>query len=242
MNYDWIFFDADGTLFDYDAGEAAALRGALESCGLPFDAAIGARYSEINDAIWREFELGEISQERLKTERFERLFAELDVQSDAVVFSRRYLEILAAQTTLLDGAEGVLRDLAGRVEMLLITNGLAEVQQPRFAASSIRDCFSEIVISGEIGLAKPDRAIFDHAFARIGDPPRDRVLMVGDNLGSDILGGVNAGLDTCWYNPKGATNGHDVEPTYEIRELRKIFDILVGGERGCAAPPSLRRG
>jgi HAD superfamily hydrolase (TIGR01549 family) len=110
--------------------------------------------------------------------------------------------------------------------MLLITNGLAEVQQPRFAGSSIRDCFSEIVISGEIGLAKPDRAIFDYALARIGDPPRDRVLMVGDNLGSDILGGVNAGLDTCWFNPGGAANGHGVEPTYEIRELPEILDLL----------------
>ena len=242
MSYDWIFFDADGTLFDYDAGEAEALRGALESCGLPFEVEVGGRYSEINAAIWREFELGEISQERLKTERFERLFSELGVTADAVAFSRRYLEILGRQTALLDGAEAVLRALVGRVEMLLITNGLAEVQQPRFAASSIRDCFSEIVISGEIGLAKPDRAIFDHALDRIGDPPRDRVLMVGDNLGSDILGGFNAGLDTCWYNPKGARNGHDVEPTYEIRELREIFDILVGGERGCRAPSSSRRG
>ncbi len=112
--------------------------------------------------------------------------------------------------------------------MLLITNGLAEVQVPRFAASSIRDCFAEIVISGEIGLAKPDPAIFDFAFERIGRPAKERVLMIGDNLGSDILGGANYGLDTCWYNPSGTLNGHGVEPTYEIRELQSILGIVEG--------------
>ena len=228
MTYDWIFFDADGTLFDYDAAEAAALEGAFKLCNLPFDASIGPRYGEINAGIWREFELGELDQNELKTLRFDRLFAEVGLSADAAVFSGHYLEILGAQTKLLDGAEGVLRDLVGRVGMILITNGLAEVQKPRFAASSIHDCFSQIVISGEIGLAKPDPAIFDVAFERIGRPPRERVLMVGDNLGSDILGGVNYGIDTCWYNPEGLQNGHGVEPMYEIRELREILDVIAG--------------
>ena len=226
MKYDWIFFDADGTLFDYDAAEAAALRGAFECCELPFETRIGARYSEINAAIWREFELGEIHQDELKTLRFDRLFEEVGLRCEAAVFSGHYLQILGRQTTLLAGAEEFLRSLPGGLRLLLITNGLAEVQVPRFAESSIRDCFSEIVISGEIGLAKPDPAIFDFAFERIGRPARDRVLMIGDNLGSDILGGVNYGIDTCWYNPAGQTNGHQVEPTFEIRELDEILDLL----------------
>ncbi len=178
---------------------------------------IGSLYSEINAEIWRDFELGAISQEELKTARFDRLFGAVGVTADSTEFSRHYLEILGAQTDLLDGAENLVRSLAGKVRMLLITNGLAEVQVPRFAASSIHDCFAEIVISGEIGLAKPDPAIFDFAFERIDRPAKERVLMIGDNLASDILGGVNYGLDTCWYNPTGTPNGHGVEPTYEIR-------------------------
>jgi YjjG family noncanonical pyrimidine nucleotidase len=226
VKYDWIFFDADGTLFDYETAEAAALQGAFEACDLPFEASIGSLYSEINAAIWREFELGEVSQAELKTKRFDRLFEAVGLEIDSAAFSASYLEILAAQTILLDGAEDVLDRLAGRVEMVLLTNGLAEVQQPRFSASTIRHFFSEIVISGEIGLAKPDPAIYDHAFNLIGDPPRHRVLMVGDNLGSDILGGANAGIDTCWYNPTGAANGHGVEPDYEIRRLDELIDLV----------------
>jgi 2-haloacid dehalogenase len=102
------------------------------------------------------------------------------------------------------------------------------VQRPRFAASSIGGLFSETVISEEVGLAKPDPAIFDLAFERIGRPPKERVLMVGDNLGLDILGGANYGIDTCWYNPAGEPNGHGVEPRYEIRSLHKLLEIVEG--------------
>jgi len=226
MNYDWIFFDADGTLFDYNAGEAAALSGTFEACGLPFSPEIGALYREINAGIWREFELGEIAQTELKTGRFNRLFASLGVTADAEEFSRRYLTLLGRQTALVDDAEDVVAKLAGSVGLLLITNGLTTVQRPRFAASSIGCFFPEVVISEELGIAKPDPAIFDHAFGRIGRPAKDRVLMVGDNLGSDILGGANYGIDTCWFNPAGLENGHEVEPTYEIKALSEILGIL----------------
>jgi len=226
VSYDWIFFDADGTLFDYDAGEAEAFRGAFFECGLSFEPAFGPLYSEINSAIWREYERGEITQARLKTERFDRLFGAIEVKADSTEFSRRYLKILGRQTALLEDAEEVVSALVGSVDLVLITNGLAEVQRPRFAASSIGSRFTEIVISEEEGVAKPDPAIFDLAFDRIGRPPKERVLMVGDNLGSDILGGFNFGIDTCWFNPAGLANGHDVEPTHVISRLPQLLEIV----------------
>ena len=228
MRYDWIFFDADGTLFDYDTAEAAALQGGFEACGLPYRPEIGPLYSEINAGIWRDYELGSITQTRLKTERFRRLFGVLDLAADPEEFSRRYLEILSRQTALLEDAEEVVSALAGSVKLLLITNGLAEVQRPRFAASTIGMFFSEIVISEEVGIAKPDPAIFELAFDRIGRPARERVLMVGDNLGSDILGGARYGVATCWYNPAGSPNGHEVEPDHVIAGLRQLHAIVAG--------------
>lgn len=226
MSYDWIFFDADGTLFDYDSGQAAALAGAFDVCGLPFGADTGVVYSEINGEIWREYERGEITQAALKTERFRRLFDRLGMAADAGELSASYLAILGRQTILLEGAEEVVATLARHHGLLLITNGLAGVQRPRFAASTIGGAFEATVISEEVGIAKPDPAIFEIALDRVGRPPKDRVLMVGDNLGSDILGGARAGLDTCWYNPGGVPNGHGVEPTHEIRTLRELLEIV----------------
>jgi 2-haloacid dehalogenase len=226
MSYDWVFLDADGTLFDYDAAEAAAIEGAFDACGLRFEASIGRRYSEINAEIWREFERGEISQDALKTERFSRLFDAVGVTADSAVFSRHYLLILSRQAELLDGAEPVVLELARRAQLLLLTNGIAEVQRPRFAAAPFRDCFDEIVISGEVGAAKPDPVIFEAALDRAGRPARHRVLVVGDNLGSDIAGGAASGLDTCWYNPAGDPIGCGVEPTHEIGTLRELLEIV----------------
>jgi 2-haloacid dehalogenase len=226
VTYPWIIFDADGTLFDYRAAEAAALQGGFCALGLPWDPAYGALYTGINAAIWLEFERGEIDQLRLRTERFERLFAEVGLTADTAEFSRRYLAVLARQAALLPGAEAVVRRLAASHRMLLLTNGLTEVQRPRFAAAPIRDCFADIVISEEVGLAKPDPAIFDVALERAANPERSTVLVVGDSLSSDIAGGAAAGLDTCWFNPEGAGNGHGVAPTHEIRRLRDLLPIV----------------
>jgi 2-haloacid dehalogenase len=226
VTYAWIFFDADGTLFDYPSAEAAALEGGFRALGLPYDRAVGPLYSDINAAIWREFERGEIDQLRLRTERFERLFDEIGVEADVTELSRRYLEVLSRQAALLPGAEELVRRLTASHRLLLLTNGLAEVQRPRFAAASIRDCFAEIVISEEVGIAKPDPAIFELALERVGRPERSTVLVVGDSLSSDIAGGVAAGLDTCWYNPSGSANGHGVTPTYEIRRLSELLGIV----------------
>ena len=225
MTYAWVFLDADGTLFDYAAAEAAALEGAFASFGLPFSSPIATLYSDINAAIWREFERGEIDQLRLRTERFDRLFSTVGLAADTVAFSRCYLEVLARQAALLPDAEAVTKRLAGSHQLLLLTNGLADVQRPRFAASTIHDCFSVFVISEEVGLAKPDPAIFDLALERAGRPDRSDVLVVGDSLSSDIAGGAAAGLDTCWFNPPGAANGHGVTPTYEIRRLSELLPI-----------------
>ncbi len=110
---------------------------------------------------------------------------------------------------------------------MLITNGLAEVQRPRFAASSIRRHFEGLVISEEVGAAKPDPRIFDVAFAKMEDPKRTEVLMVGDSLSSDIKGGNDSGIDTCWFNPSGRNGEHGVEPKYEIRKLDELLDIAL---------------
>lgn len=226
MKYKWLLLDADGTLFDYDLAEATALRQTFEELGCGYKARYADAYRQINGWIWLEFEQGRITQERLRTRRFELLFEHLELECDAETFSARYLSNLAKGTDLIGGVEEVLRALHGKVGLVMITNGLKDVQRPRFAQSLIAEYFADFLISEEVGAAKPSREIFDVAFARMGQPHKDEVLIVGDSLSSDIKGGNNYGIDTCWFNPAGKPRSLDVEVRYEIGDLCELLGIL----------------
>jgi 2-haloacid dehalogenase len=230
FRYSWILFDADGTLFDYDAAEAAALAASFARIGHVFLPEHSEIYRTINGRMWLELEEGTTTQERLRIERFEKLFKAIGVNGDPVEFSDDYTAKLATQTGLIDGADSTVAALAKVAHLMLITNGLAEVQRPRFAASSIRQHFEGLVISEEVGAAKPDPRIFDTAFACMHHPKKSEVLMVGDSLTSDVKGGNDSGIDTCWFNPSGLPLQDGVEPTYEIRRIAELLDLCRGSD------------
>jgi 2-haloacid dehalogenase len=226
MKYTWLFFDADGTLFDFDLAQENALVKTFSFLKIPFDEAFQKIYYDINIAIWARFEKKEIAQHDIPIERFKIFFDAINVQTDSQKASELYLEYLSQGHHLLSGAEELIKNLHGTYKLLLITNGLKSVQRPRFAKASITKYFEEIIISQEVGSAKPHKEIFDIAFKKIGNPDKNTVLMIGDNLGSDVLGGQNYGIDTCWYNPKVNPSQKGIKPTYEIRELNELLSIF----------------
>ncbi|MFQ5855629.1 MAG: YjjG family noncanonical pyrimidine nucleotidase [Anaerolineae bacterium] len=226
MQYKWILFDADGTLFDYDRAESTALEKTFQQMGHRFESRYTEAYRRINGQIWLDFEQGKISQDRLRVKRFELLFEAVNVESDPLEFSERYLKNLADGSDLIEGAEDTISALYGKVGLVVITNGLKDVQRPRLAKSAIGDYLAEVVISEEVGAAKPDRRIFDVAFSRMGNPKKDEVLIVGDSLTSDIKGGNEYGIDTCWFNPTQTPCYHDVEIQYEISSLSELLTIV----------------
>ncbi|MEM7584627.1 MAG: YjjG family noncanonical pyrimidine nucleotidase [Acidobacteriota bacterium] len=227
-NYTWILFDADGTLFDYQRAEVEALTRAFSEAGLAFEDQYLATYREVNHKIWLELERGEITRAELTVERFERFFQAIGETSDAAAFSDRYLALLAQGSFLIEGAEATVRELQDRVGLVLITNGLAAVQRPRLAGSPLADLFQHVVISEEAGAVKPHPAIFDATFATLGQPRREDVLIVGDSLTSDIQGGSDYGIDTCWYNPAGAACELDLRITYDIRDIGEVVGLVEG--------------
>jgi len=225
MTYSWVLFDADGTLFDYDKAEAGALRQAFAQIGRPYDRSYIEVYRQINGRIWRDLEQGRISPERLRTRRFELLFDALRIALDPQMFSKVYLQQLAMRSDLMEGAQDAVSALYGRVGMVIATNGLADVQRPRFCGSAIYPFFQDIVISEEVGAAKPDAAFFDAAFARMGGPPRTAVLIVGDSLTSDMRGGAAYGIDTCWFNPNRLPCDPASRIQYQIERLGELAGI-----------------
>ncbi len=225
-NYDWLLFDADGTLFDYEKAETLSLEKAFRQTGHSFDPDYSQVYRQINGQIWIDFEQGDISQDRLRIKRFELLFDAIDIKSDPEEFSIKYLENLADSAYLLEDAEEVVRRLAEKTGLMLITNGLKDVQRSRWNKSVIKGYFSDILISEEIGAAKPDRRIFDEAFVRMNNPRKKKVLMVGDSLTSDIKGGCDYGIDTCWFNPLEKPLEPDLEIRFKIKHLGELLSIV----------------
>jgi len=224
--YELIFIDLDETLMDFRKAERQALGLSFARFGLAFSESSVIEYEEINSAVWRRLEKGELDQETLKVERFRLLFGRLGAKTDPAAFSSAYLEALGKGAFLLPGAEEACAYLSRRYTLVVVTNGIKEVQRARIHASPIEPYLSALVISEEAGSSKPDPAIFQWACDSLGLQDKGRMMMVGDSLSSDIQGGVNFGIDTCWFNPSGAANGTVLRPTLEIRKLSEIKNLL----------------
>jgi 2-haloacid dehalogenase len=226
MKYDLILFDADGTLFDFDKAEKTAFDKTLREFRITENLDyLHQEYEKINKAIWQDFQNKKISSTKLRTERF-RLFAEkFNLKLNPIKISPVYLENLSKGVDLLDGAEKLVEYCFGKMEIALATNGLSDVQRPRFAASNLAKYFIHIFISEEIGHPKPDKKYFEYIFKEL--PQTKNAMIIGDNLTSDIKGGNDFGIDTCWFNQNKRINTSGIIPTYEISDLDELKKILV---------------
>ena len=229
MKYKWIIFDADGTLFDYDRAERTALQSTFEHFGIEFKSDYLSVYKSCNKELWDAFEFGHITIDRLKVQRFELLLQTLNMNLHAEQFSESYLFYLSKGAHLINGAEQLLQLLSNKVKLILMTNGIKEVQRSRLNLSPIKNFFSDIIISDEVGVAKPDKEIFEIALHNMSITDKRSILMVGDNLTSDIKGGIEFGIDTCWYNPKQKKTNLHIKATYEIQNLADLLPIIETG-------------
>jgi len=222
--YKSIFFDADDTLFDYPRAERAALRACLREFHLRIELEVFLdSYRRHNRDMWRSFERGETGQAALRVERFRRVAAEFGLEGLPLEkISAFYLESLSAQPQLFPGALATVRALSRKFPLALITNGIAAVQRKRFAASPITPYFQAVVISEEVGIAKPDPRIFAPALKKIGVEAGD-VLYVGDSVTSDMAAARNAGMDFCWLNPTGVPVPDGHAPAFIIAFIRELL-------------------
>jgi 2-haloacid dehalogenase len=226
MKYTTVLFDADDTLFDFGAAETDAIRSVLRLYGLPSDDSVIAEYSRINIGFWKMLERGEIKKDELKIKRFEAFCEHFGFDADAVEMAHSYMSELSKQSRLLDGSMEICERLFGKCRIYVITNGIKFIQEGRFSASPITKYFDGVFISEVVGFDKPKREYFEAVASAIPDFDKEKTLVVGDSLTSDIAGGINFGLDTCWFNPKGKPCPEDMNITYVIDSIDKVYDIV----------------
>lgn len=226
QHYRFLLFDADGTLFDFDRCEEEALKAALGAFSCPAGPEAVQLYHEINAGLWEQFNKGEIDRGALLGRRFVLLCDKLSLPADPDALNREYMNQLSHRAYLLDGAEAVLRTLAVRYRLFIITNGATFTQRGRFAASSITPLFEKIFISEEMGVQKPQKAFFDAVAKDISGFSPDKALVIGDSPSSDIAGAMAAGIDSCWYNPGGTALPGGLSCRYTVDRLSALLSFL----------------
>ena len=224
MAYTTVLFDLDYTLFDSDTSQREAIASTIAPLDVDHESAVET-FLDINGKLWRDVEAGLITPNDVRTRRFAELFERLGIMADAEALGDRYVEALGSRGGLYPGARRVLEHLADIVDLALITNGIGDVQRQRISRLDLEQYFTSIIISGEVGVAKPGPEIFDIAFDSLARPAKDSTVIVGDSLTSDIAGGHAYGIATCWYNP-GEHPANGVRPSHVISKLADLIEII----------------
>ena len=228
--YKFLIFDADNTLFDFNKAEKNALFKVLYDIGIKPNEKMVSSYIAINNVLWKMYEKGETTQQKLKIERFRRLFNQIGSDADYLKASEDYLIYLSEGAFLLPDALDLITELKTGYVLGMLTNGISSVQHPRLARSPFHGIFDAVVVSGDIGISKPNPEIFRILAEKAGISNKKEMIIFGDSLSSDIKGGLNYGIDTCWFNPKFNKNKTDIVPKYEISSLKEIYRILEQGK------------
>ena len=223
---EFLFLDLDDTILDFHAAEAVAVSKTLQKFGIEPTKEIIKRYKQINILHWKMLERGEITRQQVKVGRFEALFREIGADCDALAVTKDYEKNLAVGHYFLPGAEEAVKRLSQKYRLFLASNGTASVQKGRMTSANLYRFFEKVFVSEEIGYNKPEKAYFDGCFAQILDFDPEKAMIVGDSLTSDIRGGLNAGIATCWVNRHGAPRDPGIPADYEIASLSQLEALL----------------
>lgn len=219
-----LLLDLDDTILDFHKAERVAIAKTFREFGLEPTEEVLGRYHVINKSCWERLETGEWTRDQVLVRRFEMLFSECDVDCDGALVAKKYEKNLSIGHYFLPGAEEAVKRLHEKYRLFLVSNGTASVQHGRLTSAGLYPWFEKVFVSQEVGYNKPAREYFDRVFAAIPGFEREKAIIVGDSLTSDILGGINAGIRTCWVNPEHKT-GH-IKADYEIEALHQLESLL----------------
>ena len=221
MRYDVILMDIDNTLLDFHAGTKESLTGLLAGFGLELTEAREARFHVINDRLWRAYEHGEIPKSAIFERRFAEFLGEMGIETDPLEANETYAGGLQQSAVLMPGCMELLNALNGRCRLFAVTNGVVTTQTPRLKKAGFGPYFEQVFISEAMGCKKPEKEFFDKCFAAIGPVDKSRCIILGDSLTSDMQGGRNAGIATCYLGTDS-----DERCDYAITDLMEFLKIV----------------
>lgn len=229
MHYTYVFLDLDNTLMDFDAAEDYAITKTLQEFSCPCTDLVKKTYTEINAALWEQFNKGLIEREALMVERFRLFFEKMDFpRVNAREVNESYKRNLGSRSDLIPGALEFCREMSRGTELYILTNGAVQVQRDRFSHSPLTQYVKDIFISELTGFQKPQKEYFDYVFERIPGFEKEKAIMIGDSPTSDIAGANNAGIVSCWYNPSGKEGVDGIYSDYTVMNYEQMKRVICG--------------
>lgn len=227
--YTTVLFDADNTLLDFDMDERCALKRVMKLYGVPETEENIKTYSQINLSLWKTIETGELTKDELKRIRFGKYFSAIGFHCDTDPFTvnENYLSFLSEGGNTLEGAADLCRELKEKgYDLYIVTNGIASTQKKRLTKSGLLPFFTEVFVSETIGHQKPKKEYFDYVLSHIKEKDREKVILVGDSLTSDIKGAAASDITCVWLNLKGQELPEEYRPDYIISDIRATREII----------------
>ena len=242
--YKAVFIDWDDTIGDFIGAAKMALQEMYEKYHLcDYFASCEefvSLYKPHNLELWDKYGKDLVTKEYLSFDRFffplmhgskggERRLGDKAIRQEVAALAEQlsedFLNMTTARFSLLEGAEELVRYLAKKYPLTVVTNGFVEVQYEKFDKSGLRDCFAHIVLSEEVGCQKPNPRIFEEALRMNGLAAKD-VVMIGDSWNSDIQGAINAGIDQIWIRKSKDPLPEGQSATYLVHTLSEVMEIL----------------
>ena len=221
-----VFFDIDNTLLDFRKNAAITIKKCLEIFGHEYTNEIFDTFYAVNDLFWKKIEKGTLTKEKLHRIRWKTIFNKLGINIDGIEFEKYFVAGLADAAEPVDDALHVLSYLSSEYNVYAASNASYEQQRKRLKLAGMDGYIKEIFVSEKIGFQKPDKRFFEGCFSYIEGIIPEEAIIIGDSLTADIIGGINAGMKTCWFNPFGVELTSDVSPDYIISSLKEIMNIL----------------
>lgn len=221
-----ILMDLDNTIIDFNECARHSIMDIFADLGFHYDENVFETFITENVKIWKRLELGEIDKPYLRANRWNIILGKLGIKYDGTIIEERFENGVAKGAYPVEYAYELLEYLYKKYDIYVVSNGFRFVQESRVKIGRYDKYFKELFLSEDIGIQKPDIRFFDYCYEKIGCPPKEDLILIGDSLSADITGGNNFGIDTIWFNKNNDSPSEIVKPIYTVNKLKEIQNIL----------------
>ena len=226
MNKKIVLLDLDNTIIDFNECARHSIMNIFEELGFSYTEKVFETFICENVKIWKRLEKGEITKAELRANRWNIILGKLGIEYDGTIIEEKFENGVAQGAYAVEGAYELLDYLYPKYELYIVSNGFRFVQESRLKIGDFRKYFKDIFLSEDIGVQKPAKEFFDYCFEKLEQPKKEDVILIGDSLSADIIGGLNYTIDCIWFNKNGDKLPESIEPTFIIDRLKEIENIL----------------